>query len=88
MNVVSMTVDAAQEFLKAHARHYKTDASPIFALGLSDGGAIRGAVIVGVTGEDAAFAHIYSDGEYQGYTLLYGQAVRAAKALGYKKMIL
>ena len=89
MEIAPLSVASALEFLVKHERHYKTEAEPIFAIGLSDGNAIRGAVIVGKNESfDAAIAHIYSDGEYQGYTLLYGAAVRAAKALGYERMIL
>lgn len=87
LNLVPLTVEQAEKFLTSHERHYKSNALPVFALGISDG-AICGAVIVGVSGEDAELSHIYSDGESLGYTLLYGAAWRAAKALGYVRMIL
>ena len=82
-----MTLEQALDYIKGHERHYKSDADPIFAIGISDGN-VCGAVIVGVKEGEAQLSHIYSAGESQGYTLLYGAAWRAAKALGYTKMVL
>lgn len=88
MNIVPLTIEQALEFLGEHKRHYQTDGKAIFAIGISDG-ALHGAVIVGVTlSGDVGLNHIYSGGASEGYTLLYGAAWRAAKALGYKRMIL
>lgn len=87
MNIVPLTVPAAMEFLKEHERHYKSDANPLFAIGITDGN-LCGAVVVGERSGEAELCHIYSVGEFMGYTILYGSAWRAAKAMGYKKMIL
>jgi hypothetical protein len=87
MTLFPMTVQEASQFLSSHERHYKTKAYPVFAIGLKDK-ETRGAVIVGRKGSEAVLAHIYCDGVSQGYTLLYGAAWRAAKALGYSRMVL
>lgn len=87
MQIVPLTVEQAMDFLKANERHYKSEAKPLFAIGISNG-SLCGAVVMGITGEDAEIAHIYSAGDYGGYTTLYGAALRAVKALGYKRLIL
>lgn len=87
MTIIPLTIEQAMDYLKANERHYKSESKPLFAIGISNG-SICGAVVMGVTGEDAEIAHIYSAGEYQGYTTLYGSAIRAVKALGYKRLIL
>jgi len=89
METVSLGVKEAEEFLKTHARHYKVPIEPICAIGLSEGGVLHGAALLGrhVDG-DGELAHIYVDGAWQGYSLLYGACWRAFKALGYKRVIL
>jgi len=88
MSIRALTVDQAMDWLKDNARHYESDAKPLFALGLYKDGELCGAAIMGTRGEDAELCHIYSVGEYQGYTLLYGSMWRAVKAMGYLKLIL
>ena len=80
-------MEEALEFLKSHARHYTTPADPIAAIGLIEDGALRGAALLGRTEDGTAeLAHIYCDGAWHGYSLLYGAAWRAFKALGYKNL--
>lgn len=88
MEIVPLTIDKAMAFLKEHERHYKSDAKPLFALGISMNGEMVGAAVIGERDGDAELAHIYSVGEYLGYTILYGAAWRCSKAMGYKRMIL
>ena len=84
---VSLSLEEAQTYLKDHARHYTSPAEPIAAIGLSEDGKLRGAALLGRTPEgDAELAHIYCDGAWQGYSLLYGACWRAFKALGYKHL--
>ncbi len=81
---VEITLAEAEAFLKAHERHYKTPAEPVCAIGLYDGGTLHGAAILGRTPErHGKLAHIYVDGAWQGYSLLYGACWRAYQALGY-----
>ena len=88
MEIVPLTVPAAMSFLKEHERHYKSDANPLFAIGISHEGSLCGAAVIGERDGEAELCHIYSVGEYMGYTVLYGAAWRATKAMGYKRMIL
>jgi len=88
MEIVPLTVPAAMAFLKDHERHYKSDANPLFAIGISLNGELCGAAVIGERDGDAELCHIYSVGEYMGYTVLYGASWRAIKAMGYRRMIL
>ena len=89
MRVVDLQVKVAEEFLENHQRHYKTPAEPICAIGVADGEGLHGAAILGRKEAGVAeLAHIYVDGSFQGYSLLYGACWRAVKALGYDKAIL
>jgi len=86
LTVVTLTVQEALEYLKKNERHYKSDATPVFAIGITNG-ELCGAAVVGSRGDEAELCHIYSEGEYGGYTTLYGQCWRAIKALGYRRII-
>ena len=88
MKIDSLTVENAMDFLKEHERHYKSVAKPLFAIGISMNDELCGAAVVGTRNDEVELCHIYSVGEYQGYTVLYGAVWRACKAMGYKKMIL
>lgn len=96
METVAISVKQAEEFLKAHERHYKVPVEAIAAIGIGkmeDSGAIGGEILVlhgaAILGRrpdgDAELAHIYVDGTFQGYSILYGACWRALKALGYKR---
>lgn len=89
VETVALTIHEAEAFLKSHERHYTMPTEPIAAIGLSDGGTLRGAAILGrMDNHTAALAHIYVDGAWGGYSHLYGSCWRALKALGYRKVLL
>ena len=84
---VSLSLADAEKFLISHDRHYAMPFEQICAIGLSDAGILHGAAILGRNEEgEAGLAHVYVDGTFQGYTLLYGACWRAFHALGYKKV--
>ena len=84
----ALTVAEAEAFLRGHDRHYKMPVEPICAIGLSDDGKLHGAAILGRNPDGSGeLAHIYVDGAWQGYSLLYGACWRAFKALGYKRLV-
>ena len=98
METISLSVKDAEEFLKNHDRHYKVSVDPICAIGIGDVSKsaglsgtethtrLHGAAILGRRADgDAELAHIYVDGSFQGYSILYGACWRALKALGYKR---
>ena len=89
MRVVDLQVKVAEEFLENHQRHYKAPVEPICAIGVADGEGLHGAAILGRKEAGVAeLAHIYVDGSFQGYSLLYGACWRALKALGYDRAVL
>ncbi len=90
MENVSLTLEEAFEFLKSHERHYSFPITPICAIGLQDETGLHGVAVLGGTGikGECQIAHIYADGSFHGYSLLYGCCVRAFMALGYEKLVL
>jgi len=83
-----ISVDAARQWLGEHARHYESSAKPIFAIALYDEDDIMGVVVGGETDGKAELCHIYTNGAYHGYSILYGTAWRAFKALGFETLVL
>ena len=88
MEVIPLKIPDAMSFLQGHERHYKSDALPVFAIGIKINDELVGCAVVGERDGDAELCHIYSVGEYLGYTTLYGSVWRCAKAMGYKRMVL
>ena len=89
MENISLSLKDAESFLKDHGRHYVFPVEPLFAIGLADDEGTHGVAVIGsVDSESAQIAHIYVDGSFHGYSLLYGCCVRAVMALGYKRLIL
>ena len=80
-----LTVAEAEAFLKTHERHYRMPTEAVAAIGLSVDGKLHGAAILGRDKDRAGrVAHIYVDGAWHGYSLLYGACWRAFQALGYE----
>lgn len=89
IETTALSLEAALAFLKAHERHYTAPSEPICAIGLSEDGLLHGAALLGRNADgDGELAHVYVDGAWQGYSLLYGACWRAFKALGYKRVVL
>ena len=90
MENISLSLKEAKAFLKDHGRHYVFPVKPFAAIGLKDDkGELRGVAVLGCLDSDTAqISHIYVDGAFNGYSLLYGCCVRALMALGYKRLVL
>lgn len=63
-------------------------AKAAFCISIRDEGMLRGVIVIVDDAGFAALNHAYADGMEHGYSILYGAAWKAAKALGYKKIIL
>ncbi len=94
IEVVPMTLDEANAFVVQLHRHHKPVPGCKFSIGISDGQAIRGVAIVGRpvarfldNGWTLEVNRCCTDGVKNGCSMLYGAAWRAAKALGYRKLI-
>ena len=89
MENVALSLKDAEFFLKEHGRHYSFNVEPFCAIGIRDEEGLHGVALIGcLDSENAQIAHIYVDGSFQGYSILYGCCVRAVMALGYKRLIL
>ena len=87
METRALTIKEAEKFLKQHRRHYTAPFRAIHAIGLFEGRKLHGAAILGCNKEgEAGLAHIYCDGTWQGYSLLYGTCWRAFHAMGFSKV--
>lgn len=94
MEIVPMSRLEAQEFVSAHHRHHKPAVGDKFCIGVADGGVIRGVVVVGRPvarhlddGWTLEVTRCCTDGVKNGCSMLYGAAWRAARALGYRRLV-
>lgn len=93
--ICPLTISKAQEFVNEHHRHHKAPQGGLFAVGLSLNGELVGAAIIGRPvarmSNDGYTAEVtrlcVTDNIPNGCSMLYGAASRAAKSLGYKKLI-
>lgn len=92
--LIPMTLTEANEFVRQFHRHHKPVVGHKFSIGITDGQTVRGVVIVGRpvarmldNGTTLEVNRCCTDGVKNGCSMLYGAAWRAAKALGYKKLI-
>lgn len=85
--IVPLDLAAANAYFTT--RHQPPVANALFCIGLEEGEQVVGAIAMDTTGTDALrLARVCSDGSTGGYTTLYGAAWRAAKALGYKAIVI
>ena len=96
LHAVPMTITAAKEHVRMHHRHNKPPAGGLFAIGVSDGEKLVGVAIVGRPIarrlDDGSTCEVTRccviDGAPKGAcSFLYARAWRAAKAIGYRKLI-
>ena len=84
----------AKMYVKEHHRHHKPPIGSIFQIGCSNNGSLCGVIIVGRPvarllddGWTAEVTRCCTDGTKNACSKLYSAAWRAARALGYKKLI-
>ena len=95
LTVVPLPLDEANAFVAQHHRHHKPVPGHKFSLGVADEtGAIRGVAIVGRpvarmldNGLTLEVNRVATDGCPNACSALYGAAWRAARALGYRRLI-
>jgi hypothetical protein len=92
--VVPIALDEANAFVAAHHRHHKPVIGHKFSIAVADGETVRGVAIVGrpvARGLDNGWTlevnRCCTDGAANACSMLYGAAWRAAKALGYRRLI-
>lgn len=94
LELVPMSLSDAAEFCAQHHRRHKPPVGGLFAVGVADAEAVRGVAIVGrpvargnQDGWTAEVTRVATDGARNACSMLYGACWRAAKALGYRKLI-
>lgn len=94
LEVVPMTITSAKEYVRVTHRHHKAPQGALFAIGLSDGDGIVGCVMVGrpvarmlQDGRTCEVIRLATDGTRNACSMLYRAAWRAARAMGYKRLV-
>jgi hypothetical protein len=92
--LVPISFSEACEFIKLHHRHHKPPVGHKFSIALSDGINIVGVVMVGRpvsrildNGFTLEVNRLATDGTKNACSMLYAASWRAAKSMGYKKLI-
>lgn len=94
LSVVPCTLKEAHAFVRANHRHHRPAQGGLFAVGAAKEGAIVAVVIVGrpvarhlQDGWTAEVTRLASDGSRNACSLLYAAAWRAARAMGWRRLV-
>lgn len=94
LSLVPMSIADARAFVRQMHRHHPPPVSGLFAVGCADGSTVVGVAIVGrpvarglQDGWTAEVTRLATDGSRNACSLLYGACWRAARALGYRKLV-
>lgn len=93
-HVIPVTLREARAFVAAQHRHHRPPQGGLFAVAVTDGATIRGVAIVGkpvarMLSDDftAEVTRLCTDGARNACSMLYAAAWRAARALGYRRLV-
>ena len=94
LRLIPISLREANAYVDAYHRHHKSVVGHKFSIGCEKDGQLAGVVIVGRPvsrylddGTTLEVTRLCSNGEKNVCSFLYGAAARAAKALGYRKII-
>jgi hypothetical protein len=94
LQICPMTIKGAKAFIAQHHRHHKPPQGGLFAVGISKGDRVVGVCVVGrpvarmlQDGWTAEVTRLATDGSKNACSMLYQSAWRAARAIGYRKLI-
>jgi hypothetical protein len=94
LTAVPMTLREARAYVTEHHRHHRAPQGGLFAIGASDGEIVVGVVIVGMPiarmladGWTCEVTRLASDGSKNVCSMLYRAAWRAARAMGYRRLV-
>ena len=94
LSLVPCSVQDAREYVRQQHRHHAPPVSGLFAVACAKGHAICGVAIVGrpvarmlQDGWTAEVTRLATDGSKNACSLLYGACWRAARALGYRRLV-
>ena len=94
LELTPITLREARAYVEENHRHHDAPQGGIFAVAVSEGDTVRGVAIVGrpvarmaSDGWTAEVVRVCTDGARNACSMLYGAAWRAARAMGYRKLI-
>lgn len=94
LQLVPCSIQDAREFVRVHHRHHRPPVSGLFAVAVAAGENVVGVAIVGrpvargnQDGFTAEVTRVATDGSRNACSMLYGASWRAARALGYRRLI-
>ena len=94
LRVVPVTFREAAAFVRRHHRHHRPARGCRFTLAVADADAIRGVAVVGrpvsrvlQDGTTLEVTRCCTDGTPNACSMLYGACWRAARALGYRRLV-
>ena len=94
LRITPLSLAEANAYVSQHHRHHKPVPGAKFCIGVSDAGRICGAAIVGRpvarmsdNGLTLEVNRCCTDGTHNACSILYGAAWRAARALGFERLI-
>ena len=86
LTLIPVSLAQANEFVRQHHRHHKPVAGHKFSIGCAENGRLCAVAIVGRP-VSRYFNRLCSDGTKNACSILYAAAARAARAMGYHKLI-
>jgi hypothetical protein len=94
LEIIPFTLEEANAFVALHHRHHKPVIGHKFSIAVAEGETVRGVAIVGRPvarllddGWTLEVNRCCTDGARNACSILYGAAWRAAKALGFRRLI-
>lgn len=94
LRVVPMTLREARAFVNAHHRHHRAPQGGLFAVAVAEDEQLVGCAIVGKPiarmlddGYTAEITRVTTLGHRNACSMIYGAARRAARALGYRRIV-
>lgn len=92
--LMPITLREAAAFIEEHHRHHEPPRGCVFCVGVADGDRVVGVAVIGrpvsrmlQDGWTAEVTRVATDGTRNACSALYGAAWRAARALGYRKLV-
>lgn len=94
LQIAPITLRAANAYVAEHHRHHKPARGCLFCISVRDDDGVRGVAIVGRPvsrmlddGYTAEVTRVCTDGTANACSMLYGAARRAARAVGYQRIV-
>ena len=92
--LMPLTLREARAYVDQHHRHHRAPQGGLFAIGATNGNEVVGVAIVGKPvarmlndGWTVEVTRLCTDGTRNACSLLYGACWRAARALGYRRLV-